>query len=188
MVSVPLPEVVALGSASKVGFETAEEFERELEVALKDDSPDAIETSPRRLPKPTRGNSVFKCLSLRWSLETLPSALRSSSSRTTICELNRLCLEKLYEQTEWPNFEVIVIDNASADGTREYSARSRTPLTQYLRVVLNDTNLGFAAANNIGLRMASGELSGFAQQRHCGGARVVVGSVATSARQSLKSD
>ena len=35
-------------------------------------------------------------------------------------EYNRLCLESVFRNTLWPNFEVIVVDNASADGTPEY--------------------------------------------------------------------
>lgn len=70
--------------------------------------------------------------------------------------LNRLCLQSLYAHTEWPNFEVIVMDNASTDGTREYLKDAEQQFPR-MRVVLNETNLGFAAANNIGLQMAQGE-------------------------------
>ncbi|MFN8626313.1 MAG: glycosyltransferase [Candidatus Binatia bacterium] len=70
--------------------------------------------------------------------------------------LNRLCLESVYAHTEWPNFEVIVVDNASTDGTREYLKEAEAHFPR-LRVVLNEANLGFAAGNNIGLRMAQGD-------------------------------
>jgi GT2 family glycosyltransferase len=48
------------------------------------------------------------------------------------------------------------MDNASTDGTREYLKEAEQQFPR-MRVVLNETNLGFAAANNIGLQMAQGE-------------------------------
>ena len=36
--------------------------------------------------------------------------------------MNRLCLESLFARTEWPNLEVIVVDNGSSDGTPELLA------------------------------------------------------------------
>lgn len=49
-------------------------------------------------------------------------------------------------------FEVIVVDNASNDDTRDRLRRHN-----HLRVVLNDTNAGYARANNQAARMAQGE-------------------------------
>lgn len=71
-------------------------------------------------------------------------------------DLNRLCLESLAARTEWPNTEVIVVDNASTDGTRELlqEMRRRDPR---LRLILHEKNVGFAAASNAGLAVASGE-------------------------------
>ncbi len=49
-------------------------------------------------------------------------------------------------------FEVIVVDNASGDATRD-------KLSQYhpLKLVANNSNSGYARANNQGLRLATGE-------------------------------
>ena len=70
-------------------------------------------------------------------------------------ELTRLCLDTVFRTALHPNVEVIVVDNASTDGTPEllegYARRHGN-----LRVILNDTNRGFAAANNQGLRAATG--------------------------------
>jgi hypothetical protein len=38
-------------------------------------------------------------------------------------DLNRLCLESLIARTEWPNLEILVVDNASTDGTLELLAQ-----------------------------------------------------------------
>ena len=70
--------------------------------------------------------------------------------------LNRLCLESLFSHTTWPNFEVIVVDNGSSDGTPAYLRRVEQTCPN-LKVILNDRNLGFPAGNNVGLRHASGD-------------------------------
>jgi len=50
--------------------------------------------------------------------------------------------------------EIILVDDGSADGTRDWLATLRDPP---FRVVLNERNLGFAAANNRGAAVATGE-------------------------------
>lgn len=67
--------------------------------------------------------------------------------------LTRDCLDSVLRHSMHPNLEVIVIDNASSDGSARMLEQIRDPR---VRVVLNDRNLGFAAANNQGLRMATG--------------------------------
>ena len=62
------------------------------------------------------------------------------------------CLEALLAPGE-PAMEVIVVDNASRDGSAD-AVRARFPAT---RVIANTANLGFSKANNIGLRAAAGE-------------------------------
>jgi GT2 family glycosyltransferase len=58
------------------------------------------------------------------------------------------CLEELQQQT-FHNFNIVVVDNASADPAPS------DLLTQYFNVTLiqNQTNLGFAAANNQAIRL-----------------------------------
>src|SRR5262249_28067577 len=67
----------------------------------------------------------------------------------------RLCLESLLANTDGPDYEVIVVDNASTDGTADY-LRGLAERRPAVRVVPNDANRGFAAATNQGLAMAAG--------------------------------
>lgn len=53
-----------------------------------------------------------------------------------------------------PSHEIIVIDNASKDGSPEM-VRSGFP---QVRLITNETNLGFGTANNQGLAIATGEI------------------------------
>ncbi len=62
------------------------------------------------------------------------------------------CLESIGRQTHSP-LEVLVIDNDSGDGTED-AVRSAS---LRLRWVKNETNLGFAAAHNQGIRLTRGE-------------------------------
>jgi GT2 family glycosyltransferase/glycosyltransferase involved in cell wall biosynthesis len=66
------------------------------------------------------------------------------------------CLSSLESHTEYPNFEVIVVDNGSIDGTPDFLTRWAEGAPNR-SAILNDDNKGFAAANNQGLRVATGE-------------------------------
>ena len=61
------------------------------------------------------------------------------------------CLSSVREQA-WPNVQLIVVDNASSDGSASYV---RAAFPEAL-VVENPENLGFCAGNNAGLRLAEG--------------------------------
>jgi GT2 family glycosyltransferase len=70
--------------------------------------------------------------------------------------MNRLCLESVFARTEWPNLEVIVVDNGSSDGTPEL-LRELAGRHANLRVLAFQENRGFPAACNAGLAMAKGD-------------------------------
>jgi N-acetylglucosaminyl-diphospho-decaprenol L-rhamnosyltransferase len=68
-------------------------------------------------------------------------------------ELTRACLASVFEQTRDCAFEVIVVDNASGDGTPDMIERD----FPQVRLIRSQANLGFARANNVAARGASGE-------------------------------
>ena len=68
--------------------------------------------------------------------------------------VTRLCLASVFAHTE--NAEFILVDNASADGTPAF-LRECASHDPRVRVILNDANLGFAQANNLGISAARGE-------------------------------
>lgn len=63
------------------------------------------------------------------------------------------CLESLREHCRNSCHEVIVVDNASSDGTPELVAEMFPEFV----LIRNSENLGFAKANNIGLARSSGD-------------------------------
>lgn len=67
----------------------------------------------------------------------------------------KLCLESIEKYTRSP-YELIMVDNGSSDGTRAYLEEYASTRAN-VRLILNDKNLGFAAGNNQGIEIASGE-------------------------------
>src|ERR1035441_2337274 len=63
-----------------------------------------------------------------------------------------LCLESLAAAPPRRNMEIIVVDNASADGSAEM-IESQFP---HVKLIRSNENLGFAKGNNVAIRQCSG--------------------------------
>ncbi len=70
--------------------------------------------------------------------------------------LTRACIESILRCTAYPHYEIIIIDNASSDETPAY-LRTLAETEPTVKIILNDENRGFAAANNQGITIARGE-------------------------------
>src|ERR1017187_2245338 len=57
------------------------------------------------------------------------------------------------EQQDYRELEVVIVDNASIDGTRELLRQVEAPW----RVIYNEQNVGFAAGQNQAIRASRGE-------------------------------
>lgn len=71
-------------------------------------------------------------------------------------EINKLCIRSILEKTAYLNYKLIIVDNCSTDGTREYLTELEAENSN-IKVILNQENLGFAAGNNVGMKEADGE-------------------------------
>ena len=69
----------------------------------------------------------------------------------------RLCLESLLTVQTSIAFEVVVVDNASTDGTPRY-LRGLERLDRRVRIILSPTNAGFAEATNLGAACSRGDV------------------------------
>lgn len=62
------------------------------------------------------------------------------------------CINSIFEKTKGVDFEIILVDNASTDGSKElFESDFR------IRYVYNRENMGFGKANNVGMKLAKGE-------------------------------
>jgi len=80
--------------------------------------------------------------------------------KLSICIVNfnakeylRKCLESIYATSSKESFEIIVVDNASSDGSQEMIEQN----FKKVRLIKNSENLGFAKANNQALKASNGE-------------------------------
>ena len=76
------------------------------------------------------------------------------------------CIESIIKNSKTPKFqnskhqassasyEIIIVDNNSKDGTREYLKKLQT---LNIKVILNNRNTGFAKANNQGIKITKGK-------------------------------
>jgi tetratricopeptide (TPR) repeat protein len=64
------------------------------------------------------------------------------------------CIHTLFENTQYPNFEVIVVDNASSDDTPAWLET----YTQRVMFIRSAINRGFIGGNNFAAQYATGDL------------------------------
>jgi hypothetical protein len=70
-----------------------------------------------------------------------------------VCHLLLDCIRSLIDTAIGLNYEIIVVDNASADGSVDAIKKS----FPHIKVIANDRNLGFANGNNQGYKTSSGD-------------------------------
>ncbi|MGF6353641.1 GT2 family glycosyltransferase [Paenibacillus sp. 4624] len=71
-------------------------------------------------------------------------------------EYTKKCIDSIINKTAYSRYEIIIVDNMSTDGTKEYLIELEKNVEQ-VTIILNDTNYGFAGGNNIGLKKAKGD-------------------------------
>ncbi|MDI6889847.1 MAG: glycosyltransferase [Thermodesulfovibrionales bacterium] len=71
-------------------------------------------------------------------------------------DFTKLCINSIYTNSKYPNFEIIIVDNCSGDGTVEY-LKHLLSQKDNVKVIFNEKNYGFAYANNQGIKLVEGE-------------------------------
>jgi GT2 family glycosyltransferase len=71
-------------------------------------------------------------------------------------DYTRQCLESISAKTAYPSYEIIIVDNASTDGTVEFLQDYAASHPNF-QLVLNGENRGFATGNNQGIAASTGE-------------------------------
>ena len=67
-------------------------------------------------------------------------------------ELTKACIDSVFSQTSGVSFEVILVDNASTDGSIDLFEKD-----DRIRFIESGGNLGFGKANNLGYQYATGK-------------------------------
>ena len=154
VVTVDLPEMKQFGHLLKVASNT-DDFLMEIDRELK---------QPAQQEMHIKRQAFAKEQTWARRVETMIPDVEGASAEPVVSvivvtynnlELTRACLASLDEFSDYPQLEIIVVDNASSDGSKEYLADWASAPNK--RLVLNNDNKGFAAANNQGLAIASGE-------------------------------
>ncbi|UCD38572.1 MAG: glycosyltransferase [Fidelibacterota bacterium] len=70
-------------------------------------------------------------------------------------EYTKQCIDSIRRHTAYPH-EIIFVDNGSTDGTKDYLQQLVASESNY-QLLDNESNLGFSAGNNQGVREAKGE-------------------------------
>lgn len=153
VVATALPEVQAMGGVAHVA----------------DDHDHFIELLGMAMAE--RGDAALADERSQWAAahdwkargEQLDDAVRSAFPKVSVVvltynnlEVTKACLHSLEVHSCYPNWELVIVDNASSDGTPDY-LREYAAANPQVRLMLNDENLGFSAGNNCGLRAASGD-------------------------------
>lgn len=67
-------------------------------------------------------------------------------------EITRNCIESIFAKTCGLNFEIILVDNASTDGSKELFEKDTR-----IKYIYSNENLGFGRANNLGYMQSKGD-------------------------------
>jgi GT2 family glycosyltransferase len=152
VVSSKLPELLPYAEFLYLS-EGKEEFLKNIEVALKENDED-LKTGRVELARANDWNGRFNEIQ-NYIQSTYPLVSIIIVTFNNL-DYTKLCIESIYEKTAYPNFEVIVVDNASTDGTRDYLLELKTTHSN-VKVILNEENLSFARANNMGIKASQGK-------------------------------
>jgi GT2 family glycosyltransferase len=142
---LPYKELLYLSSNKK-------EFLQNVKKALKENDEDLKKArieSAKVNDWETRFYKIKNCIKSTYPLVSIVIVTFDNLKYT------KLCIESIYSKTAYPNFELVVVDNGSSDETPDYLAALKQSHDN-IRVILNKENLGFASANNIGIRESTG--------------------------------
>ena len=154
VVSVRLPEIDQFDNLVATAG-THAEFLAQVGLALAEPAGSALDVKRRSFA--AQNTWSRRVVEFEEVLGRLPEPLASVIVVThNNLELTRNCLNSIERFTHYGRMEIIVVDNASSDGTPDYLVawHDSRPNSS---IILNTDNLGFAAANNQGLKIAQGE-------------------------------
>lgn len=154
VVCVDLPETIQFeGLVDRAP--TADEFIRLVTARLSDAGTEELQMRRRKFASEQTWS--HRAHALMGAIEAIPLPKVSVVVLTfNNLDLTKSCLQSLIQWSDYDNLEIIVVDNASTDGSQDYLQEFQSKHSN-VKLILNDKNVGFAAGNNIGLNAASGD-------------------------------
>ena len=152
VVSVDLPELNSFRELLYVARDR-NHFVEQLDRAVAEDNPAIKERRRQFAAKNTWGQRY----------EAIVTGLSDATPLASIIvvtynglAMSKLCLDSVIRNTDHPNYEIVVVDNHSSDGTPAYLQRLASQ-NDHVKIVLNPENRGFPTAVNQGISASSGD-------------------------------
>ncbi|GGC87406.1 hypothetical protein GCM10011396_38310 [Undibacterium terreum] len=154
IVSVDLPELSSMKDLVRLA-ESHQHFVTQCRDALKE--PAEAPIREQRISFASKQTWEHRAQEFESALKNSTAALVSVVVVTyNNLDLTKLCLASIDQHTTDVRYEIIIVDNASSDGTPEY-LREFGKNRPDVKLILNEDNLGFSKANNQGLALSAGE-------------------------------
>lgn len=153
LVSVNLPEIQRVKNLCYIA-NSQKEFVKKIDQALKENNP-IIQKERIKFASLNTWEERYKIIEESIKRHIYPKVSVIMVSFNTYA-FTISTIESVIKYSNWPNLEIIVVDNNSSDLSPKYFYKAQKLYPQ-LQVIYNSTNLGFATANNIGLKNATGE-------------------------------
>jgi GT2 family glycosyltransferase/glycosyltransferase involved in cell wall biosynthesis len=133
--------------------ENTEEFVRQLDIAVQEDRPGTLE---RRVEFARSNSWQARYQALDVSINGCFPLVSILVVTHNSAQFIRLCLDAIQRNTSYPNYEIVIVDNCSSDGTVQ-AVREQALGDSRISVISLDRNEGFARANNRAVGHAQGE-------------------------------
>lgn len=153
VVATPLPELQAIGDIIHLAS-TPAEFAAKISTALADAQNE--DSAKRRRDWAQQHSWKHRGADLQTAIDSIQKKASVIILTYNNIDFTKTCLESLQLYTDYPDWELILVDNASTDGTPDY-LKQYTKQHAHVKLILNSTNVGFPAGNNIGIKAATGE-------------------------------
>lgn len=155
VVSVDLPEILEFGSLVKIG-RSPEEFVKKIQDCLNIGGNSEQYEASRAFAQTQTWR--HRCTQL---LNKVRMGIVRPMVSVVIVTYNNIeytqeCLRSIEENSDYSNLQIVVVDNASTDGSVEY-LRVWAQKGKNRICIYNDVNKGFSAANNQGMAISRGE-------------------------------
>lgn len=157
VVCTAMPEVIAIEEVVHVAF-SHQDFIEKIDIALNESKNSILNAQRRAWAKNHDWHNRALILSEEINkINKLKPKVSLIILTYNNIDLTINCLDSIEKNTEYDNYEVIIVDNLSNDGTQEYLMNRFAGNDKYT-IILNDKNFGFAGGNNIGLEHANGDI------------------------------